>query len=598
MQAVRRLDPEPNPFSQPNPAPQPSSKSQAERVWRYYRVCLFAVAWATLIAYSRQTAFGIGVGLQALFAFLWLGTVLSLKVLKREVNTVWITAPLLFTFALWLARPVAPCVALVGYFLVSRMGKRREITRANLRLQGATLAIALIASRFAFDQTFLHLKGLIHSQSILLNSASMPIEFLWRLCLGSVVGVGVLGGVYFLLETLSHSLHPVHGAEQKPERVTLEKLLYGDLLLLLFAPLGMLLGAGTALPLGAVLVFGAVAFQTKQAAYQLYGNLKVAQAIGKIALMQTPEDDAVTLSQRFLSLMANLLPAETAQIWMMDTETEILTPRASLTLHGFQREAKAVYGAGIIGKAAMTSEPRLIPEASLDPDKLKGELAMGAWLLYPIRSKGELLALGQWVRPADYPFTQEDLQSIESLLPSYAMALENLHIRETMHHLASTDGLTGLWNHRRMQEILRDEVRRSARYHHPLSVLMFDVDSFKSFNDTYGHPQGDRLLCKVAEVLENSIRNVDFVGRYGGEEFIIVLPETAKEDACMLAERIRYAIEVEAVVEIEQVYVSRTVSVGVASYPDDGLNVQDLVKRADAALYTAKRTGKNRVMWS
>lgn len=600
MQAARRLNPEdgPNPFQKPLPTPQPTPKPRNSAGWLLYRACLFALAWGLLALYARQTVLGSALVVQTLLAAIWMGGVLSLKFLKKEMNTVWLTVPLLFTFALWLPRPVAPVLALVGYFLLSRSGKRREAVRAQARLQGAMLALSLIAGRFAFDQIFLRSKGMPHTTARLFDTPSMPLEFLWRLCLGSVAGLVVLAAVYTLLETISNRLHPASLSEFKPECVSLERLAFGIALCLLFTPLGMLLGAGTAIPLGALLIFGAIAFQTQQSAHQLQNSLRVAQAVGKIALTQTAEDDAVSLSQRFLNLMGNLLPSETAQIWMMDIETDILTPRASLTRHGFQAQATANYGEGIIGQAAMISEPRRIPEAALDSHKAKGEAAAGAWLLYPIRAKGELLAIAQWIRPAEFPFTQDDILKIESLLPSYAVALENIHIRETMHLLASTDGLTGLWNHRRIQEILRDELRRSARYHHPLSVLMFDVDSFKSFNDTYGHPQGDRLLKRVAEVLEESVRNVDFVGRYGGEEFVIVLPETAKEDACMLAERIRHSIEFNAVVEIGEMPVSRTVSVGVASYPEDGLSVQDIVQIADEALYTAKRSGKNRVIWS
>jgi diguanylate cyclase (GGDEF)-like protein len=127
---------------------------------------------------------------------------------------------------------------------------------------------------------------------------------------------------------------------------------------------------------------------------------------------------------------------------------------------------------------------------------------------------------------------------------------------------------------------------------------MLDVDSFKAFNDTYGHPQGDNLLRSIASILQANVRSVDFLGRYGGEEFLIVLPETAKDDACRLAERIRGAVEEQAFVIVEGEAIRRTVSVGVASYPEDALNAGELVQRADEALYRAKRAGKNRVLWA
>ena len=152
-----------------------------------------------------------------------------------------------------------------------------------------------------------------------------------------------------------------------------------------------------------------------------------------------------------------------------------------------------------------------------------------------------------------------------------------------------------MWNHRRLHELLREEIRRAARYNRALSVLMMDVDSFKTFNDTYGHPQGDQLLRDRGGHSQSGARTVDHVGRYGGEEFLMILPETGKEDACRMAERIRSEIEAHACVVIEDQAIHRTMSLGVASYPEDANNADELMQRADEALYHAKRSGKNRV---
>jgi diguanylate cyclase (GGDEF)-like protein len=360
----------------------------------------------------------------------------------------------------------------------------------------------------------------------------------------------------------------------------------------------MVMGAWSAIPVAALTLLTATNFQSRHKARQLHGSLQVAQAIGRIVTTQTDEDDAAAIGQRFLTLVQNLVPAQTARIWIIDSEKGVLTPCAILTAGRVSVGEQARLGEGIIGNAATHTHPRLIADAAQDLWKARDEDATGSWLLYPIRAKGHLMAVGQWVRPLGQVFTQEEIVRLDTIVPSVAMALENLHIRETMHVLASTDGLTGLWNHRRMKEILREEVRRSSRYHHPISILMMDVDSFKSFNDTYGHPQGDQLLKNVADVLTSVVRTTDFVGRYGGEEFIIVLPETAQHDACKLAERVRKAVETNAVVMIADQPVSRTLSIGVATFPEDALNAPDLVQRADEALYKAKRTGKNRVIWS
>ena len=164
---------------------------------------------------------------------------------------------------------------------------------------------------------------------------------------------------------------------------------------------------------------------------------------------------------------------------------------------------------------------------------------------------------------------------------------------EQTRRMANTDGLTGLYNHRHLQERLQQEIERAERYSRPLSVIMADLDHFKSFNDTFGHPRGDELLIAVARTLRQLSRASDILARYGGEEFTLVLPETSGEDARVLAERVRQCV---AAIELgEQAsHESVTLSLGVASHTP-GDSKEDLIGAADAALYQAKRAGRDRV---
>jgi len=158
---------------------------------------------------------------------------------------------------------------------------------------------------------------------------------------------------------------------------------------------------------------------------------------------------------------------------------------------------------------------------------------------------------------------------------------------------ANVDGLTDVYNHRYFQERLNTEIARARRYRHPLSIVMADLDNFKTYNDTWGHQDGDRLLIWFASLCKRSVRQMDIVARYGGEEFVFILPETSAEEALVVAEHIRSKVERES---SEVLGVSRqvTVSAGIAVFPVHGSTRHALVLSADAALYSAKQQGKNR----
>jgi diguanylate cyclase (GGDEF)-like protein len=163
--------------------------------------------------------------------------------------------------------------------------------------------------------------------------------------------------------------------------------------------------------------------------------------------------------------------------------------------------------------------------------------------------------------------------------------------------LSRKDGLTELYNHRFFHQLLDTEVSRADRYNRVVSLLMIDIDNFKKYNDTHGHPTGDVILRKLAHLLRQSSRSCDYVARYGGEEFAIIAPEAGPDAAGRMAHRIRTAVE-EADFEGEEIMLggSLTISVGVASFPTQASSKSDLVEKADRALYRAKALGKNRVV--
>jgi len=193
-------------------------------------------------------------------------------------------------------------------------------------------------------------------------------------------------------------------------------------------------------------------------------------------------------------------------------------------------------------------------------------------------------------------FSREEEELLEYLASQAVVSIENANLHETVQHQAVTDELTGLSNLRELHTVLDREIERSRRFNSPLGLVMLDIDDFKQVNDRYGHQQGDEVLAAIASVLRDHSRDIDEPARYGGEELAVVLPQTDSVGAVLLAERMREAVERLRVPAVAgEGSLAITASFGVASIPDAANGKAGLIAAADAALYRAKRSGKNRV---
>lgn len=242
-------------------------------------------------------------------------------------------------------------------------------------------------------------------------------------------------------------------------------------------------------------------------------------------------------------------------------------------------------------------------------------------LMAPLITQGRAEGWIEIVADRPAAFDDDEAELVQMIANQAAAALDNTRLYATLAQQAITDGLTGLFNHRYFYERLRDEVARARRYDFPLSLLMMDLDDFKHYNDRFGHPAGDGVLRRVAEIMKAQLRqNVDIAARYGGEEFVAILPHTPAAgaervgerlsaelgalepdrlpDAGAVAagERVRHGVEDTPFPAGDPLHVAHvTISVGVASLPAHALDVEELVGAADKALYLAKQHGKNRV---
>ena len=211
----------------------------------------------------------------------------------------------------------------------------------------------------------------------------------------------------------------------------------------------------------------------------------------------------------------------------------------------------------------------------------------------PLVAQGETRGV---VYLLDEPRAEDSPAFLAAFTEHLSLALANIQLRETLRAQAIRDPLTGLFNRRYMDETLTREISRARRRDAPVSVVMIDLDHFKRFNDTYGHPAGDALLKHFAEVLRAAVRREDIACRYGGEEFAVILPEAPLDKARARAEEWRVAVERMTVSEGETVIGPVSASLGVASFPAHGATGAEVLKVADLALYRAKKEGRNRVV--
>ncbi|MBI4685773.1 MAG: GGDEF domain-containing protein [Nitrospirae bacterium] len=218
--------------------------------------------------------------------------------------------------------------------------------------------------------------------------------------------------------------------------------------------------------------------------------------------------------------------------------------------------------------------------------------------ILPLLYEKELLGMLVFLSEKIDAFTPYQIDLLGVLGTQASISIANARLHSEIEKMAVTDGLTGLFNHRHLQECLSTEFKRRERFSEPLALLLVDIDYFKKVNDTYGHPAGDKILHGVANILKDTIRNIDIAARYGGEEFAAILLGTESSGAKNMAERLRNAI-MNTAFNVEGKQLQVTVSIGIAIFLGLSDKKESLIERADQALYHAKRNGRNRsVLWN
>jgi diguanylate cyclase (GGDEF)-like protein len=251
---------------------------------------------------------------------------------------------------------------------------------------------------------------------------------------------------------------------------------------------------------------------------------------------------------------------------------------------------------GVVGRTARTKETQLIRDVETDSEFLRGSYEVKSEVAVPLLKEGQVLGVLNVESNRQRPLDENDVNLLNALAGSVAIAIDNARLHAEVKQMAMTDVISGLANRRAFDEILEGEITRATRYHQPLSLIILDLDSFKEYNDRWGHPAGDVRLREVADLLRLNVREPDVAARYGGEEFAVILPNTTKSGAIRLAERLRGSAEKSAPQKNGSDFVpGYTLSLGVATLPDDAVSLEELLLMADNAELMAKRLGKNQV---
>ena len=257
-------------------------------------------------------------------------------------------------------------------------------------------------------------------------------------------------------------------------------------------------------------------------------------------------------------------------------------------------------GEGPAGWVAEKGIPLLITDFSKDkrfrPNEFSPHIKAKSALCVPIISKRKVIGVFQMVNRIDQePFGEKDLDLLLKLVDQAALAVERSYLYQKMSDLATTDDLTRLYNFRYLDQSLEIELKRCQRYGASAALIFLDMDHFKLVNDQYGHLMGSQVLIEVAGILRKSLREVDIIARYGGDEFVVILPETDVPTAHRISQRVRNAVRSYEFLKKEGLALHLSASFGIAGYPQHAKNKTDLIRLADQAMYKAKVMGRDKI---
>jgi diguanylate cyclase (GGDEF)-like protein len=305
--------------------------------------------------------------------------------------------------------------------------------------------------------------------------------------------------------------------------------------------------------------------------------------------------------QTIMQKMAEYFRPDTWSLLMVDETTdELYFAIAVGPAADSLKSLRLKMGEGIAGWVAKHGESLIVPDVYKEPRFAKRIDEMTKWqtksvICVPLRAKHRSLGVIQLINCPMETFGDNEMFFLNALCDYAAIAIDNARAVERIQELTITDDCTGLYNARHLYKTLEAEVYRSARFGHEFSVIFIDLDHFKAVNDTHGHLVGSKLLAEVGYVIKSHLRLIDYAFRYGGDEFVILLPQTSKEAALIVARRLLEVMRLSEFMAAEGLKLNVRCSMGLATYPEDAKSAHEIIRQADEMMYSVKNTTRDNI---